>query len=123
MVYSIIETQPTGSADSPTISAEHFSIGDLKVLKGTFRATASNGFNALPPYGAILEISFNNPVFTETPQIFCQVNTPGGLLPNSLLSACVGAKTTSSFYIIVNCTANDFPAGDIYAIDFLVVGK
>lgn len=119
-VYSI--TDDVASITNPTISASHFSIGDTKVLRGTFKGETTNDFGTLPPYGFSLIITFSNPVFTTIPQVITQVVSRTGGYVDSALSTQVYNKTVNSFSVCVGAVANSYPAGSDIEIDWICMG-
>jgi hypothetical protein len=121
MVYSIDIEQPSGTLINPTISASYSKFGDLKILRGYFRATADQGL--FQPYGLSISIGFNKPVYTTIPQIFTQVVTEETDTLTNSLSTQVLNKTINGFSINLTNTENDYPTGDVIQIDFLVIGS
>lgn len=120
LVYSIGYENPSGTITTPTISARHFTIGDTKILRGSFRAEASAGFNATLPNGFILAVNFNNPVFAEIPQVFCQTITNGW--SPTLFSTQVYNQSLTGFSVVLNCSNAYTTFEPIIGIDFMVVG-
>lgn len=121
LVYSIDVDSPSGTVVNPTISARHFTIGDTKILRGSFKAEASLGFTSTPPYGVMITIQYNNPTFTELPQVFCQAITNGWI--NTIFSTQVFNQTLTSFSVCLNCAINDYTTFEpTFGIDWMVVG-
>jgi hypothetical protein len=95
-------------------------IGELKILRGSFRATADQGF--FQPYGLKISIGFSKPVYTIIPQIFTQVVTEDTDTLVCALGTQVLQKTLNGFSINLTNTITDYPSGDSIQIDFLCIG-
>lgn len=120
MVYSIDTEQPSNTLINPTISASYNTIGDLKILRGSFKATADLGLSQ--PYGISISIAFNKPVYTSIPQVFTQVVVEDQDTLTNSISTQVLNKTLNGFSVNLTNTVNDYPTGDEIQIDFFCVG-
>lgn len=120
MVYSIDTDYPNGTLINPTISASYNTIGDLKILRGTFQATADQGL--FQPYGFSISISFSKPIYTTIPQIFTQVVVEDLDTLVCALGTQVFNKSVNGFSVNLTNTITDYPTGDSVGVEFLVIG-